>query len=201
MNKTEIANAALRSLGVSWTISDFDNSNDNHAKVIRNTFQMSLDTVTEASEWSFLTKTRDLIYTGEGSFGWLYAYTLPADCLVLRKIGTEDCFIRENVAREFQMPWQFNNATDKILCNIESAWGEYTRRVLQNEDVPNYFGRAVAGRVAIDVAPALIGDKFAAIKAVLEKALKDDMDRAIAYDSGRQPNNKRQVSSYELLLE
>lgn len=201
MNKTQIANRTLRNLGVSWTISDFDNDNSNHAKVIRNAFQEALDTVTEATEWSFASKTRDLPYLGEGKFGWAHRYSLPGDCLVLRKIGIQEYFIQQNLPKQFLPTWEFDNSQSIILCNVDKAWGKYTRRVMQDEEVPSLFGIAVAGRLSLNVAPALIGDKFAAIKESLKSALDDDMDRAIAYDSGRQPYNEQQVSSYELLLE
>lgn len=200
MNKTDIANGALRALGVTYRIFDFDNETSNQAKIIREQFQRSLDTVTEATAWSFLNKTRDLPLVGDGSFGWLYEYSLPADCLTLRQIGTQDCFVREDIPKQFLPAWEFNNSSARIFCNVESAYGKYTRRVMESEDVPNYFGLAVQGQLAIDIAPGLILDKFAALKNTLESTLERDINRAIAYDSGRSPNYEQQHSSYELLL-
>jgi hypothetical protein len=200
MNKNEMAKGALRHLGVSWTVFDFDNENSQQAKVIRDQFQKSLDTVTEATEWSFANKSRDLPLVGDGVNGWLYEYALPADCLVLRNVGTKEYLLYPpNVPHQFLPSWVFNNSDSRILCNIEAAWGKYTRRVLENENVPNYFGRAVSAQLAYDIAPTLIGDKFAAIKNTLVAAIDLDIDRAIAYDSGRSPDNRQQMSSYELL--
>lgn len=201
MNKTQIANKALNNLGVSFIIFDFDNDDSNHARVIRRLYQGSLDTVTEASEWSFANKYAALNFIGSGHSGFAYEYHLPSDCLVLRQIGYEDHFVRANIPPQFLPEWEFNNSINRILCNIDKAWGQYTRRIMEDEDVPNYFGNAVAAQLALDAAPALILDKFAAIKNTLKDALEDDIGRAISYDSGRKPDNRPQVSSYELLLQ
>lgn len=201
MNKTQIANKALNNLGVSFIIFDFDNENSNHAKIIRRLFQGSLDTITEASEWSFANKHAALNYIGEGKAGFAYEYSLPADCLVLQQIGTEDHMVRANIPPHLLPAWEFNNSTSRILCNVDKAWGQYTRRIMEDEDVPNYFGNAVAAQLALDIAPALILDKFAAIKNTLKDALENDIGRAISYDSGRKPDYRPQVSSYELLLQ
>ncbi len=200
MNKTDIANGALRALGVSWRISDFDNDNANHAKVIRDAFRNSLETVNESSEWSFASKSRDLPYVGTAHSGWSFEYSLPGDCLVLRQLGSNGCFAEANIPKQFLPAWQFNDSADRIFCDVDKAWGKYTRRLLQDEEFPNYFGRSVSAQLAYDIAPALILDRFAAIKNSLLKAIEDDMERAIAYDSGRQPDNRQQVSSYSLLL-
>jgi len=201
MNKTSIANIALLSLGVSYRIYDFDNETTNQAKVIRELFQTSLDTVTEMSDWSFANKYQALALAGDGSAGYLYEYALPGDCMVLRQIGSEDHFTRANIPHQFLPSWEFNNSDKRILCNVEKAWGKYTRRIMQNEDMPNYFAHGVAAQLAMNAAPGIIMDKFAAIKNTLKSDLDVALGRAIAYDSGRAPDNRPQVSSYELLLQ
>lgn len=201
MQKTEIVNFGYGSLGVSYAVSDFDNENSKQANLARRYFQQALDTVAEANEWSFLRRTKALTLVGNNVGGYKYHYSLPSDCLVVRQIATHGQFLNKiQVPKQFYPGWAFHGNAYQIVTDVDHAHVEYTRRVMQDEEMPNHFARAVAAQFALDIAPMIILDKFQSIKARLEKDLERDINRAISYDSGRELDNSIQVSSYELFL-
>lgn len=200
MNKTEIVNFGLGALGVSYRVFDFDSENSNQAKIARQYLQRAIDTVVEANEWTFLRTIKPLALQANNVAGKLYQYGVPADCAVIRQIATEGHFLPEYLPEQCYPSWEFFNGEYSIVADVKKAYALYTRKVMQDDQLPSYFGRAVSAQFALDVAPALVMDKFTAIKARLEADLERDIGRAISYDSGKRKDNEVFKSSYELLL-
>lgn len=202
MNKTEIVNFGFGELGVSYRVFDFDNEQSNQAKIARLYLQRSIDTIVEANKWTFLRKRAplQLLQTLEEERAFLYQ--LPSDCMDIREIAEEGHFAPSSldIPKQYRAYWEFYNSAYQIKTHVPSAHILYTRRVMQDEEMPTHFGRAVSAQFALDVGPAVILDKFTTIKSRLEATLERDIGRAISYDSGREPGDFTQVSSYELLL-
>lgn len=90
-SEAALVNLALRHLGDSTRIVDLSTETSKAAKAGREFLPIALDTTFRARDWSFLRAeaTLDLVETvADGDFraDWRYAFRLPNDCLVARRL-------------------------------------------------------------------------------------------------------------------
>lgn len=188
--KNDVANLALGRLGVSLTVIDVDTDNTQQAKIIRRHFSMSLETLLEAHEWNFATQLQALALLAENPVpSFLYSYSIPSDCLVIRQIAEDGMFPRFNLYEDQKQRWHqiYSGASQLIYTNVYSAHAKYTTRVPDSAAFPNHFGRALAAQLSIDIAPSLITNNFGKVRDTLNASAKNDISLGISDDINRQP--------------
>lgn len=190
--KQDIANLALGHLGMSQQVLDLETENTIYAKVIRRHFRMSLDTMLEAHEWGFATQFAALPLVNDAYpiLAYKYAYSLPADCQVLRMIAPDGNFPQLKLYEQEKAKFRnaYAGAGEKIIyTNVANAHGEYTTRVSEEFAFPTHFGRGLSHLLALDIAPQLITNNFPKVKNDLITTSRNELSLAIAADLGREP--------------
>jgi hypothetical protein len=201
LNKNEIANLALGRLGVSISVSDFDLENSTQAKVIKRQFQSSLDTLLESHPWNFATKYEALSLISENvnpNVRYRYAYSYPAQCLVIRSLGMDGVFSHENEYTDTNIQWEeiYTGGTPTLLTWVEDAHACFTVAINQDQQMPTHFGRALAAQLAMDIAPSLITNNFGKVRDTLYAAARSDISLGVANDLGRQPKHRDAPSPF-----
>jgi len=189
LDKLDIANLALGKLGVSLAIADYT-ENSVQAKIIRRHFRMTLDTLLEKHPWNFATKFSALSLVSEDAKEqYRYLYSLPSDCLVLQEIAEENKFSLVEQYEDQKYRWQelYTTGSVRVRSNVPDAFGKYTVRLDEDKSFPNYFGRALAAMLAMDIAPSLITNNFPKVKRELVNDLTAEVNEGIAQDMSRQP--------------
>ena len=197
--KTDVANQALGFLAVSLTISDVDTDNSNQAKIVRRNIQESLSEFLEMHPWAFATQYQALnLVESAPSSGYLYAYSTPADCLVVRQIAQEKMFSRKELYEDQKLRWQelFSPSGVRIHSDVPEAWVEYTTNISIDFNFPTYFAKGWAAHLAMRIAPQLITNNYAKIKSQVASDLQTIMTSAIADDMGRQPRKLEEVNPF-----
>lgn len=191
---TTIINRALSMLGSSKQVDNVLTDRSVEAQAARLHFSEAVNVTLRAAPWSFATRYADLTLE-EGSVDepvngdWIYAFRLPARCIMARRVVTPGGFARNpNIP-----PIPFKVATIDtddgdlavLFCNREEVQLEYTVRlacVASSGDAT--FRRALTARVAAELAPSVARDekKLAAMLALYEAAV----DEAKARDGNEQ---------------
>lgn len=196
MFKTDIANDALAKLGVSnsFITTDVNTDNSQQAKIIRRQYKTAFETVLRKHEWKFATNYSAMTLLETSSsyalMGYKFKYQAPPDCFVIREIAEDGIFPLVNLyeiqKNKFEQIYT-NSTTLRIVCNVEDAWARYTVAVPETNGVPEYFGRAVAAQLAMDIAPMLITNNFPKIRNSLAADIQMELTEAMAQDEGNQP--------------
>lgn len=197
--KTDIANLALGKLGVSLSIVDLETENTQQAKVVRRHFRMALDAILELHNWSFATQYQALaLHSEDPGDGYGYAYVMPSDALVIRQIASDGIFPRVNQYESEKEKWQevYSSMGQLIYTDVQDAYAKYTTRLPDSIAFPNYFGRAFAAQLALDIAPSLITNNFGKVRDTLYISAKNDISLGIAEDLGRQPLQEDSLSPF-----
>lgn len=190
--KNDIANLALGRLGVSLSVTDVDTENSIQAKVIRRQFRSSLDTLLESHPWNFATQYAALSLISENvnpNVQYRYAYSYPAQCMVIRGLGIDGFFSHKNEYEQNVIPWQevYTGGTPTLITWLENAYAEYTVRINEDIAMPTHFGRALAAQLSMDIAPSLITNNYGKVRDTLNSAARNDISLGISSDLGRQP--------------
>jgi hypothetical protein len=189
--KQDIANLALGHLGVTLRVNDLTNELTSQAKIIRNNFRTSLDTILAEHEWTFATGFAELALNEENPIqGYLYAYALPADCIVMRMIAMDGYFPKVKQYEKEKLKFRniYNGSGPRLIyTDIQNAHGEYTVRMPEDAAFPPYFGRALSHQLALDIAPGLITQKYNSVKQDLMSTARMEIARGIAMDLGMEP--------------
>lgn len=189
--KVDIANLALGHLGVSLSVMDLDSENTNQAKILRRHFRNSLNRVLEKHAWSFATSFAPLLLEEEVPIaGYGFAYSLPADCLVLRQIAPDGAFPKTALYEKDKLKFRYiyNGSGPQIIyTDVPRAHGEFTVRLPEDIGFPEHFATGVSHQLAVDIAPQLITNNFPKVKDALMSTAKNEISLAIALDLGHQP--------------
>lgn len=200
LTKTEVANLALSKLGVSHVLVDFDSDPSNPAKILRRQYRTALSSVIEYHEWSFATRYQALALVQEyPAPNWAFAYALPSDAAVVRRVATENLFFHAQEYYYEKEQWM-EVETDVglvIYSNVPLAWAEYTAMVPEAGPYPARFARALACQLALDAAASLITNNFAKVKDMLTKDCRNEMTQQVALDAARQPAPVPSPSPFE----
>lgn len=198
--KNDIANLALGYLGVTAQENDIDNSRTKAAEILRLNFPLALRRTLEAHDWGFATgfKTLSLISEMPDS-GYAYRYSQPSDCLTIRQLA-----VKGNLVKNFELyedqKHDFievqSGSGFEIHTDIADAEVEYTKLLSEDSVFPTYFGEAVAAKLAMMIAPALVTNNFAKIQVVLERNISRTLSESMAIDLGRKPRKKDPESPF-----
>jgi hypothetical protein len=192
MLKTEIANLALRHLAVTSYLSDVETDNSLEAKIIRRFFQVSLDDILEKHYWTFATKTAVLaLEERDPEKRFNFSYRKPVDALVIRELACHGEFMEPSLNHYREHVRYFEERTlgtmQLLYTNVENAHAKYTQRLTENTNFPSYFGRAVAGQLAMDIGPAIITGNWPKVMNAVMTMASNEVGAGIAEDIARNP--------------
>lgn len=192
MLKTEIANLALRHLSITSYLTDLETDNSIEARTIRRFLKISLEDVLEKHDWTFARKTCALSLQGQDpEHPFEYSYNKPVDALVVRELAPDGRFYRPNVERHREDVRYFEEryvGTDVLIYTcVQNASAKYTQKFSENAKFPFYFGRAVAGQLALDIGPAIITNNWPKVMNAVTNMAYNEVSAGIAEDIARSP--------------
>jgi hypothetical protein len=192
MFKTEIANLALRNLGVSSYLSDLETDNSTEARIIRRFFKISLESLLEHNDWTFARKTAVLnLNEQDPEHPFKYSYDKPVDAVVVREIACEGYFIDPSVNHYSDELAYFEErqegTLDLIYCSVQNAHAKYTQMLNENINFKNYFGRALAGQLSLEIGPAIITNNWPKVQNAINTMANNQIGEGIAEDVARSP--------------
>lgn len=185
LTKNDIVNLALGKLGQTLFVTNVDTETSNVAKVCKRYWPMSLSSVLSKHPWSIFTKQAPLsLVTTNPSAKWAYAYALPADAHVIRRLALDTLFSDRFEYLDQMFPFEAVNSASgyEIHTNVPDAHAEYTCKIPDGSLYVDHFGRAVAAQLAMDIAPSLITNNYIKMKKELLADAKADISEQIADD-------------------
>lgn len=199
MNKNDIANLATSNLGQTVKIVDFTTDPSLAAKIINQWFRISLLSYLESHPWAFATSFAALP-TGLStpSAGYSFAYTKPADALVIRRLAPNGCFPKAEIQQEYALRWRTVNVGTgtEIWSDVPEAHAEYTVAIGDDYDFPDYFARGFAAHLSTDIGPKIITQNWPKIFQNIAPQLNMEMQKAISRDISHQPESYTYDSSF-----
>lgn len=180
-SEIEICNLALVRIGVSAFIETLQDPSA-EAAACKLLYPTSRDAVLESYAWGFARKVAPLaLLSGVERTPWLYAYALPADCLLPREIwpGARNQRVDGRIPFESQaLPGLDGMA---LFTDKEEAELIYTARVVQPGLFSALFSSVLAWRLASELASALPGKRD--LRADALTAYYAELSTAAAVDS------------------
>lgn len=162
----QIANIALSLLGEKPNVSDLA-ATDNVSVACNTHYQQSVDWVLKQREWRTAIKRDSISSPTTPSFGWTYAYALPADHLrtIAVRSGPDDEWI--------QNPDRWQQEGNTIVCDIATTiYIKYLYRVAV-ADIPSHIVDLIALRLASRLAIPITDSRS------LREDLKAEYDECI----------------------
>lgn len=199
MNKNDIANLATSNLGQTIKIVDFTTDSSLAAKIINQWWRTALIAYLESHPWTFATSFAALP-TGlsTASAGYSYAYTKPADALVIRRLAPNGCFPKAEIQQEYALRWREVNVGTgtEIWCDVAEAHAEYTVAIGDDYDFPYHFAIGFSFFLAKLIGPKLITQNWPKIFQNIMPDYKAEIQNAIARDISHQPESYTYDSSF-----
>lgn len=177
ITKVMICNLALSEIGLR-SIAALTETNE-RARKCNLIFDITVDDVLRAHPWSFATKQEALaLVSGEtvAELEYDYVYAYPSKCLMIRKLYTQDTLLDPTPIKFKELNSSTN--TKIIATDLENAYIEYTAQVNDVTVFDPAFVKALAYKMAADMAVPLCGDSSLAndkLKKYLEQL--DDAKR------------------------
>jgi hypothetical protein len=160
----DIVNLALVVIGQTKQIDDLTADDSEAADVANLVYEQDRDEVLSVFSWPFATsraKPAPVLATsldlGAVPGGWSYAYARPADALRVRSIFTAPGALPDSGA-DFAEAYDPTLGARVILSNDDAPEFLFTFRVTDVKQFPPLFVRALAGRLAEDLALGLRKD-------------------------------------------
>lgn len=155
-SETEIANLAIRHLGVSDEIADLDTDTTVQAQACRAFFDTVRDAVLRDFPWPFATERAALAgQVTEPNDEWGYSYVYPSDCLQARRIVSGNRQETQGDRIRFRVG---QDGSSLLIYTDESAPTlEYTKRETDPIRFPPDFVIALSFRLASYIAPSVTG--------------------------------------------
>lgn len=149
----DICNYALNHIG-KGTISALDTSTEASRRCSLR-FEPVRDKVLEDYPWRFARRQVALAASSSTVVGWDYVYAYPSSCVKVRKVFTEATF-GEAEPQQFDI---YNvGGVQCVVCNLESAYAEFTYRVTDPTLFDPLFVEALSYALAADLAFQLTGN-------------------------------------------
>lgn len=176
----DIYNLALAHLGNKAQVTSANDGSVESSHCAR-FYPIALAEVLEAADWTFARKRVALsLLTTNPSDLWAYAYSLPSDCIVPRRIVTGDQTLYEQDSSNFELEG------DYILTNQESAVLMYTASVVNTARFsPAFVGALSLWLAAYLSGPILKGESGTASAKAFWAAARDRIKSAMAADANR----------------
>lgn len=153
-----ICNLALSNLAKD-NIQDLDEASA-EAKLCKQFYEHSRDTLLQAFPWRFARKTSSLAgLTNTKDKRWAYAYKRPTDCLKVRRVTDEvqlDYLPYGDGAVAGGYAYDIEGTT--LFCDLSPAFLDYTSRVDDVTKFPPLFVEALAWHLAVRLAMPLTRD-------------------------------------------
>lgn len=151
----EICNLALSRLGQKSIVSIDEAGIAEKCKI---EFNPTKESILRDYPWNFATKIEALAPgTSETFAGWTYVYTYPKSCLFDRKIFNEST-INSTEKQPYRIISSNGSSKLLILCNLATAYMEYTFNVVDATLFDVSFVDAFAWKLAANLAPSLTGN-------------------------------------------
>jgi len=198
MNKNEIANLTTSNLGQTIKIVDFATDPSLAAKIINQWWRIGLIAYLESHPWTFATSFAALpVGLSTPSAGYSYAYTKPADALVIRRLAPNGCFPKAEIQQEYALRWrEINVGTGtEIWSDVPTAHAEYTVAIGDDYDFPYHFAIGFSFFLAKLIGPKLITQNWPKIFQNVMPDYNGEIQRAIARDIAHQPESYTYDSS------
>lgn len=165
--KEQIANMALRAIGVGKTISDLDTDTSAEAVACRTFWETIRDEVLSDFPWPFATKFATLgLVEEDPTDEYQYSYRYPSDCLKLRRILSG----ARHDSRQTRVHYRVGQDTQGklIYTDEQDAQVEYTLRETNTERFPSDLVLALSYKLAAAIAPSNAkGDPFKLVEKML----------------------------------
>ena len=159
-SEAEIANLAIRHLGISKEISNFTTDQTETASACRAFYTTVRDALLRDHHWEFAKTYATL--TGKVSDPndeWGYSYIYPSDCLQVRKIISG---LRAET-QDQKIPFAIASGASSLLILTDENEAKliYTKRETDVSRFPTDFALALSFRLALYIAPTITaGDPF-----------------------------------------
>lgn len=154
-SSTQIANLALSHLGQAKTIASLTEQSP-AAAACKLHYDLVLDEVLGAFEWSFAKKYVDLaLVSEEPTSEWLYSYGYPSQCLYLRRILSGKRPAEETLETRIKFEVITNASGSFVYTNEVDPVAEITERVTIPERWSSEFVMAVSYRLAFAIGPMI----------------------------------------------
>lgn len=169
---TLIVNLALVKLGLK-TITSIDDAVES-ARKAKLIYSNVRDSVLRSCSWNFATTIATLTNLPNDTVtGWDYVYTLPTDCVYVRKVYYDDSSIIETptfgstnfvlpttdpLPAPFRIVYHSTLGYKVIVTNFYPAYIEYTGRIVDATAYDQLFVKAFATLLAAELASILTGD-------------------------------------------
>lgn len=154
-SKTEICNLAIRRLGSTKEIQDFDTEKSKEAVACRRLYPFAVARMFRDYAWKFSIRIQLLasLVTNDWSDEWPYAYAMPTGCKKALRIISGNR--NEALDEQIQFRVTGSNVQRIILTDQINAKLEYTVQVDVIEIYPDDFISALAWLLASDLAPSI----------------------------------------------
>lgn len=175
-SKTLICNMAVTRIRHNFRSADVDTEQTETAKLLRQYFDQAREFLLEQRDWGFAHTFAPLSLTVNVPLaGWSYEYSYPADCVRVLCV-TDETGGRMSARPQYNETYNDRYGTPLgtqpfarmtrpeddagvIVCDLDSAYLHYTRRVLDTERWPASFVNCFAWYMGSELAPALKVDE------------------------------------------
>jgi hypothetical protein len=152
----QVANLALGMVGQRQLLNSLA-ENSTEAELARTYFASTRDEVLSAWEWRFARQTAVLALTTETKPGWEYAYAMPANCLLPRRIWNGQRETLNGRGDPIPFTWELSAAGNGhlVLTDQPQAQLIYTVSLAAVALWPAHFVKAMAAQLAVYLAASL----------------------------------------------
>jgi len=150
-----IWNQALSLLGNAEEVQSVD-ENTPSANACRRFYDAAVEEMLAEFPWPFATVTAPLaLVATDPTPEWAFSYRVPADCLRVRRLPGA---LRVET-RQSRVPYRIgrDDVGRLLFTDLEDATVEYTQAITDASAFPASFAKALAYRLAIDIAPRVSG--------------------------------------------
>lgn len=177
--QVDIANMALRRIGVSRRIADILEDSV-EAQTINDCWEQERDALLESWDWPFATKRAALaLIETEPNTDWGYSYQYPVDCLrAIRILAGAGMSWSDPIP--FEVAW--DDGRRVILCNAAEPVLQYVHSLEDPLLWPRSFADALAWRIAAEIAGPLSANAGYAANALAMATAKAAAARASAHN-------------------
>lgn len=144
-------------------------------------YQIARDEIIELGDWTFArTRATLALLAANPSTTWEYAYALPSDCMVPRRLVTGEVYAHEDDSRDFDVEGT------TLLTNKEDAVLIYTRSIEDPTKFTPNFVTAVSYKLAAYLAgPILRGESGSTAAQKLHAIAAQKVLESMAADGNR----------------
>ena len=200
MSKTEVFNEATRILGHTTTISDAETNQEKPAQAMRRVFQSEMINLLRSFEWAYYRSRQPLaLFKKDPTKDWKYGYVYPNGVATILSVNFCDAIPDLSFSKPNKMPRysieRYDQYTQIIYTNVPEAWAAVTIIPGADEFYDVNFGKALAAKLALAIAPQLITNNYFNIKDKLKEECNEIISMAQANDALQTPERQPEYSA------